>query len=55
MAPSLGQLIVARAKRDSVFKKQILTALRINLAKTKPRTEAWKRIDRAITAIEEMK
>lgn len=55
MAPSLGSLIVARAKRDPEFKKQTLAALRRSLAKAKPNTEAWKRIDRAIVAIEKLK
>jgi hypothetical protein len=55
MAPSLGQLIVARAKRDKEFKKQTLMVLRRKLAKSIPRTANWKRIDRAITALENMK
>jgi hypothetical protein len=55
MAPSLGQLIVARAKRDPAFKKKTLTALYRKLAKTIPSTAEWQRLDRAITALENMK
>ena len=55
MAPSLGKLIVDRAQRDPEFKKQTLAALRRSLANTKPKTEAWKKIDRAIVAIEKLK
>ena len=35
MAPSLGQLIAARAKRDPLFKKKTLTALYKKLSKAK--------------------
>jgi hypothetical protein len=55
MAPSLGQLIVARCKRDKEFKRQTLTVLRTKLAKAIPRTAEWKRLDRAITTIDDMK
>ena len=55
MALSLGQLIAERAKRDPVFKQQTLTALRTKLAKTKPRTEEWQRINRAIVALDNLK
>ena len=54
MAPSLGSLIANRAKRDPIFKKQTLKALRKKLVEAKPKTEAWKRIDRAITALEKL-
>jgi hypothetical protein len=55
MAPSLGKLIADRAKRDPTFKRQTLTALRTSLAKTKPRTEQWQRINRAIVALDNLK
>ena len=55
MAPSIGQLIVKRAARDKEFKRQVLTSLRTNLAKTKPTTKEWQRISRAIAAIENLK
>jgi hypothetical protein len=55
MAPSLGKLIAARAQRDPVFKKQTLVTLRKKLAKAIPKTAEWQRLDRAITAIENMK
>ena len=55
MAPSIGQLIVRRAARDKEFKSKVLTALRTNLAKTKPTTKEWLRINRAIAAIENLK
>lgn len=55
MAPSIGQLIVKRAARDKEFKRQVLTSLRTNLAKTKPTTKEWLRINRAIFAIENLK
>jgi hypothetical protein len=55
MAPSLGQLIVARAKRDPEFKKQTLAVLYRKLAKAIPKTAEWQRLDRAISAIENMK
>ena len=55
MAPSLGNLIVGRAKRDPAFKKQVLTALRRKLAKAIPRTAEWKRLDRAVHALEDLK
>ena len=55
MAPSLGQLISNRCKRDPVFKRQTLSALYKKLAKAVPKTDAWKRIDSAMTALENMK
>ena len=55
MAPSLSKLIVARAKRDPEFKKQTLAVLYMKLAIAIPNTAEWQRLDRAITAIENMK
>jgi hypothetical protein len=55
MSPSLGQLIVDRAKRDLKFKKQTLTILRTNLAKAKPKTDEWHRLNRAIVALDNLK
>jgi hypothetical protein len=54
MVPSLGQLIASRAKRDPVFKRQTLKALRKKLKEAKSNTEAWKRIKRAIIALEHL-
>jgi len=55
MAPSLGQLIARRAKRDPEFKRQTLTALRRKLAKEKPKTKTWQQLAKAIAALENMK
>lgn len=52
---TLGQLIAARAKRDPSFKKQVLSSLRNKLAKHIRSTDEWKRLDRAIIALENMK
>jgi len=54
MAPSLGQLIASRSKRDPTFKKQILKNLYKKLAEAKPKTEPWKRLSRAIAALENL-
>jgi hypothetical protein len=55
MASSLGQLIVERCKRDNEFRKRTLTALRRKLSKSIPRTAEWKRLDRAVHALEDLK
>jgi hypothetical protein len=55
MAPSLGKLIASRASRDKAFRKQTLAALFKKLAEAKPKTEAWRRLERAIVALENMK
>jgi hypothetical protein len=55
MASSIAQLIVDRCKRDKEFRKKTLTALRRKLAKSIPRTAEWKRLDRAVHALEDLK
>jgi len=55
MAPSLGQLIAARAQRDPLFKHDVLTALRKRLAKAEPKSTLWKNLSKAIAAFEKMK
>jgi hypothetical protein len=55
MAPSLSKLIVARAKRDPEFKRQVLNELYRLLAEAEPKTPLWRNLDKAITAFERMK
>jgi hypothetical protein len=45
----------ARASRDKAFRKQTLAALFKRLDEVKPKTVAWKRLERAIVALENMK
>lgn len=53
--PTIGQLIAARAKRDPVFKRQVLAALRRKLTEVENGTKCHAKLKKAISAIDDMK
>lgn len=53
--PTIGQLIAARAKRDPVFKRQVLKALRKKLTEATTGTKCHATLKKAISAIDGMK
>jgi hypothetical protein len=55
MEQSLAQLIAVRAKRDPIFKQQVIDALSKKLARTIKGTAQCRRLERAITSLENMK
>jgi hypothetical protein len=53
--PTFGEKVVARAKKDQAFKHDVLGILYKRLAKEKPNTTTYKKLSRAITALENIR
>jgi hypothetical protein len=54
MAPSLGTLIVARCRRDSIFKKKVLQVLYKKLSEAEFKSEHAKKLRKACAALEKL-